>query len=149
MDGRYKIRKSLLFDSFCCSNCLSPPCLCQVLSLYWLLVCCNWIFWHLPHGMCSLMLIKMSPGAPARGSAPGELPSNTPLTCTKKAGLPESSLILSIFRDISDGPCPRHGLNKDCADRARDVCTWGVFTRITLKIDWTIVDVVVVINCRY
>lgn len=127
---------------------LSPPCLCQVLCpQYWLLVCCTWIFWHLHHGMWSLILIKISPGAPAWASAPGELPSSTSVTCTKRAGLPESSLILSVFGDMND--VLGGGLIEDCADSGEDLCTWGGFTRTALKIDWRTADGVLIINCRY
>lgn len=41
------------------------------------------------------------------------------------------------------------GLIEDCADSGRDLCTWGGFTRTALKIDWSVVDVVLIINCRY
>lgn len=41
------------------------------------------------------------------------------------------------------------GLIEDCADSERDLCTWGVFTRIALKKHWRVGDGVLIMNCRY
>lgn len=105
MGRRYKIVKSILFIPYFLSQGLylsHSACLCMLPLGYQLLVHFSWLFWHLHHGTCTLILMNMSTRSLILRTAAVEFHFNNYLTCTKWSALPVSSLILSMFRGIND-----------------------------------------------